>query len=115
MGYSNSLKKEDGTPEEGNDVQGIMYNHAYGMLRIEDLTATDNLQMIYSRNPWGSGTGEWSGKFSDEDEAWDDHKGLKAKLGYEFNQDDNWWMRFEDWKAHFNRLYVCKIFPETWG
>ena len=43
MGYSNSLKKEDGTPEEGNDVKGIMYNHAYGMLRIEDLTATDNL------------------------------------------------------------------------
>jgi hypothetical protein len=36
-------------------------------------------------------------------------------LNYEFNQDDNWWMRFEDWKAHFNRLYVCKIFPETWS
>jgi calpain, invertebrate len=24
-------------------------------------------------------------------------------------------MRFDDWKLHFNRLYVCKIFPETWS
>lgn len=24
-------------------------------------------------------------------------------------------MRFEDWKTVFNRLYVCKIFPETWS
>lgn len=38
MGYANSLKKEDGTPEEGNDPNNILYNHAYGMLRIEDLT-----------------------------------------------------------------------------
>lgn len=24
-------------------------------------------------------------------------------------------MRFEDWKDNFNRVYVCKIFPETWS
>ena len=24
-------------------------------------------------------------------------------------------MTFEHWKEHFNRLYVCKIFPETWS
>lgn len=23
-------------------------------------------------------------------------------------------MRFEDWKANFNRVYICKIFPSTW-
>jgi hypothetical protein len=33
-------------------------------------------------------------------------------LQYEFNTDDNWWMQFSDWIKHFNRLYVCKIFPE---
>lgn len=71
--------------------------------------------MLYTRNPWGTQRGEWQGRFSDEDEAWDDHKGLKLLLNYEFNQDDNWWMRFDDWKAHFNRLYLCKIFPESWS
>jgi hypothetical protein len=24
-------------------------------------------------------------------------------------------MRFEDWKANYNRVYVCKIFPSTWA
>jgi hypothetical protein len=38
------------------------------------------LNLIRIRNPWGHG--EWSGKFSDEDEAWDDHKGLKDRLNY---------------------------------
>ena len=106
--------------EKGNDQHGIQYNHAYGMLRIEDLPQQHGwpsaLQLIYTRNPWGTSQGEWAGKFSDEDEAWDDHKYLRKEiLNYEFNENDNWWMRFEDWKTVFNRLYVCKIFPETWS
>ena len=86
IGYSQRMKKEDGEEdEEGHDTQGIIYNHAYGMLRIEDIPPPDSLQMIYTRNPWGSGLGEWNGKFADEDEAWDDHKGLKLRLNYEFS------------------------------
>ena len=53
--------------------------------------------MIRIRNPWGHG--EWSGKFADEDEAWDDHKGLKDKLNYQFKDDGTWWMRYEDWNT----------------
>jgi len=45
-----------------------------------DVRDIDGLQLIRIRNPWGHG--EWSGKFADEDEAWDDHKGLKEKLNY---------------------------------
>lgn len=37
IGYSQSLKDENGVHVEGIDTQGIIYNHAYGMLRIEDL------------------------------------------------------------------------------
>ena len=65
------------------------------------------------RNPWGHG--EWSVKFADEDEAWDDHKGLKDKLDYQFGEDGTWWMRYEDWCAHYNKMYLCKIFPATWS
>jgi len=64
------------------------------------------------RNPWGHG--EWNGKFADEDEAWDDQKGLKEKLGYTFANDGTWWMRYDDWCANYNKLYICKIFPNTW-
>jgi hypothetical protein len=88
---------------------GILYNHAYGVLDIRDV---DGLTLIRIRNPWGHA--EWSGKFADEDEAWDDHKGLKEKLNYQFKDDGTWWMRFEDWSLNYNKLYICKIFPSTW-
>ena len=65
------------------------------------------------RNPWGHG--EWNGKFSDEDETWDDHKGLKEKLKYQFVDDGTSWMEFGDWYANFTKIYVCKIFPAFWS
>jgi len=40
---------------------------------------------------------------------------LKEKLDHSFKLDGNWWMRFEDWKANYSRVYVCKIFPGTWS
>ena len=71
------------------------------------------LNLVRIRNPWGSG--EWTGKFSDEDEAWDDHKGLKDRLNYQFSEDGTFWMEFSDWFANFTKIYVCKIFPATWN
>ena len=23
-------------------------------------------------------------------------------------------MRYEDWYAHYNKMYICKIFPSAW-
>ena len=89
---------------------GILYNHAYGIQQIREV---DGLQLVRIRNPWGSG--DWTGKFCDEDEAWDDHKGLKDKLNYQFKSDGNWWMKFDDFCANFSQVYLCKIFPATWS
>jgi hypothetical protein len=36
--------------------------------------------MLQLRNPWGQGAAEWVGPFSDDDETWDDNKGLKEYL-----------------------------------
>lgn len=73
----------------------------------------DGLQLIRIRNPWGQG--EWTGKFADEDEAWDDYKGLKEKLNYVFRDDGTWWMKFEDWCYNYTKMYLCKIFPAAWS
>tara|TARA_B110000305_G_C19439053_1_gene640737 strand:+ start:193 stop:1578 length:1386 start_codon:yes stop_codon:yes gene_type:complete len=110
LGAANTVKDEQGHQEEGMGNSGILFNHAYGIQQIKEV---DNLQLIRIRNPWGQG--EWTGKFADEDEAWDDHKGLKEKLNYVFKNDGNWWMRYDDFCAHFNKLYLCKIFPSTWA
>lgn len=70
------------------------------------------LKLVKIRNPWGHSG--WNGKFCDEDEAWDEYKGLKDTLKYSFEQNGTWWMTFEDFYANFNKLYICKIFPPTW-
>jgi calpain-9 len=68
--------------------------------------------LVRIRNPWGHS--EWEGRFKDEDEAWDEHKNLRDRLNYTFKNDGNWWMAWEDWKQHYNRVYVCKLFPQGW-
>ena len=73
------------------------------------------LQLLYIRNPWGPGQSVWQGAFSDEEESWDDYKGLRDRLDYQFKSDGNFWMHFEDWKANYSRVYLCKIFPSTWS
>ena len=101
----------DGTPT------GLILNHAYSILGIFEVEDPKDkarpIRLLSLMNPWGQG--EWTGKFADEDEAWDDHKGLKEKLNYVFKNDGNWWMRYDDFCAHFNKLYLCKIFPSTWS
>ena len=115
---ANIVEDEDGRPERGNGPKGILYNHAYSILRMADAPEfspnTGGLQLIRIRNPWGTGQGEWGGPFSDDDEAWDDNKGLKEKLEYEFKNDGNWWMKFEDWKGNYNKVFVTKVFPASW-
>jgi hypothetical protein len=110
LGCANTVKDDNGNLEEGMGNSGILYNHAYGIQQIREV---DGLMLIRIRNPWG--TGEWTGKFADEDEAWDDHKGLKEKLDYAFKNDGNWWMKYDDFQAQFNKLYLCKIFPSTYS
>jgi hypothetical protein len=110
LGAANSVKDDAGNPEEIMGPQGIMSNHAYGIMQIVEV---GELQMIRIRNPWGQG--EWTGKFCDDDEAWDDNKGLKEKLNYQFKNDGNWWMEFKDFVSNYNKVYLCKIFPSTWS
>ena len=115
IGCANSQKTEDGKQEEGTGPNGITFNHAYGLLRVEDVVCQEPLQLLYIRNPWGPGPGEWNGRFCDEDEAWDDQIRLREKLDYQFKNDGNWWMDYKDWKANYNKVYVCKIFPSSWA
>ena len=80
----NVVEDEDKKPVEGYGVKGIQFNKAYGILRMADLPDMQGLQLVYIRNPWGNGQSVWQGLFSDDDEAWDDYKGLKERLEHTF-------------------------------
>lgn len=112
IGCAATKKDEDGKQDEPTSHTGLLYNHAYGIMDVQEIQG-HGLNLIRIRNPWGHG--EWNGKFSDEDETWDDHKGLKEKLNYQFSDDGTSWMEFGDWFANFTKIYICKIFPAAWN
>ena len=89
--------------------EGIVVNHAYGILSVREI---QGLKLIRIRNPWGKG--EWRGAFSDDDDNWDNYKGLRETIGHEFKDDGVFWMEFKDWYINYNRLYIAKIFPNIW-
>jgi len=43
VGCAKVQMTEDGKTEEGTGPNGITFNHAYGLLRMEDVTATEQL------------------------------------------------------------------------
>ncbi len=40
---------------------------------------------------------------------------MKAKLDYEAVLDATFWMTFDDWMTHFNTLYYCRLFSNSWS
>lgn len=96
-------------------TRGIFENYYYGILDIREFPK-ENLKLIRIRNPWGP-DGCWNGPFSDDSDEWDKHRNLRDELRLVFKSkksDGTWWMSFNDWCVFFNKLYVCKVFPETW-
>ena len=95
--------------------RGIFENYYYGILDIHEFPKK-NLKLIRIRNPWGP-DGCWNGPFSDDSDEWDKHRNLRDELRLVFKSkksDGTWWMSFNDWCVHFNKMFVCKVFPEKW-
>lgn len=106
---------DKGTKNADTGTHGILENHHYGICDIREFPR-ENLKLIRIRNPWGT-DGGWNGPFCDDSEEWDKHRQLREELKLVFKSkksDGTWWMSFSDWYGNFNKLYVCKIFPETW-
>ena len=110
------MKDEEGNQDEEISGSNILPNHAFGIDDIWEvpIPGQQPLWLIKIRNPWGHSG--WNGKFSEEDEAWDEYKELKTILGYNQSAQTEacWWMCWDDFHTNFNKLYIGKIFPPTW-
>ena len=64
---------------------------------------------VQLRNPWGMK--EWTGPWSDGSREWETAVGRKAmeRLNVTFGNDGTFWMAWEDFQAHFNKIYVRPI------
>mmetsp|Transcript_16174 Transcript_16174/g.21413 ORF Transcript_16174/g.21413 Transcript_16174/m.21413 type:complete len:978 (+) Transcript_16174:224-3157(+) len=99
---------------EDEDESGIIKNHAYTIL---DVTEAGGFHFVRVRNPWGKG--EWRGDWSDRSTWWDDYPEILQELSSNPDkpwsrdtQDGTFWITFEDFCTHYNKIYVCRIFPD---
>ena len=114
MKYDDTKLEEDfdsDKSDDGAEDEAIAPNCMHNIL---DAQEDNGVRLIYLVNYWPKG--KWTGSYSVEDETWEANKALAERLNYQVSQSDGtFWMSFDDWVSHFNRIYYCRIFPETWS
>eukprot|EP00003_Mantamonas_plastica_P019464 TRINITY_DN3179_c0_g1_i2.p1 TRINITY_DN3179_c0_g1~~TRINITY_DN3179_c0_g1_i2.p1 ORF type:complete len:793 (-),score=249.36 TRINITY_DN3179_c0_g1_i2:962-3340(-) len=93
---------------EKDNGQGILLNHAYGILRCVEVQGH---RLLHMRNPWGEK--EWTGAWSDGAPEWTDE--LLKELDHSFADDGTFYMAFEDFVKVFNKMYVCRLYEDDVG
>ena len=99
-----------GSPAGSDDnvsAQGIVQGHAYALLAVLEV---DGFQLVQLRNPWGDT--EWRGAWSDGSREWTPR--IMTKVKYVDADDGTFYMEFSDFVHHFEHVYVCRVFDESW-
>ncbi|XP_046809455.1 calpain-A isoform X2 [Lucilia cuprina] len=103
---------------EAETPEGLIRGHAYSITKVCMIDiVTPNRQgkipMIRLRNPWGN-EAEWNGPWSDSSPEWryipDDQK---HEIGLNFDRDGEFWMSFQDFLNHFERVEICNLSPDS--
>lgn len=105
--------RDDGKQSEVQMTDhNILVNHAYTVLQAVEVGMTDHgekTRLLQLRNPWGMR--EWSGPWSDGSDEWKTKLGQKVQrdLKYEERDDGCFFISWDDFQNHFNRIYVCRV------
>lgn len=88
---------------------GLVFGACYV---IYDIQSIHGHHLIKLRNPPGDHA-EWRGDWGDESPLWT--RQLKKKLGWTAEDDNTFWMSFDDFCNAFRCLFVCRYYdPERW-
>jgi hypothetical protein len=87
-----------------NEIQdsGLVFGACYVVYEVREV---DGNQLIKLRNPPGDHA-EWRGDWGDLSPLW--NRRLKHKLGWTDDDDNTFWMSFDDFCNAFRSLYLCK-------
>jgi len=92
---------------EARKKTGLIPRHAFSVLHAKEYKG---VRLVKIRNPWGSG--EWTGKFSDNDtESWT--KDFKDYFGFKKSNDGIFFMEFSEVEKYFSTLYICTLISEN--
>jgi hypothetical protein len=87
---------------------GLVFDSTYCIFDVRQL---NGLKLLQLRNPPGD-HGEWRGDWGDNSSLWT--RMLKRKLNWsDDNEDNTFWMSFDDFCNVFRCLYICKYFDRS--
>ncbi|XP_053684463.1 calpain-B-like isoform X2 [Sabethes cyaneus] len=106
----------DPTKFEAETPQGLIKGHAYSitmakMVDIETPRTKGKIPLLRLRNPWGNAN-EWNGAWSDKSPEWRFiPEETKKEIGLIFEVDGEFWMSYQDFVKHFDRIEICNLSP----
>ncbi|XP_046288069.1 calpain-9 isoform X3 [Marmota monax] len=107
MDIRNAAESEARTPF------GLIKGHAYTITGLDQVDFRgQKIELIRVRNPWGQV--EWNGPWSDSSPEWQS-VGLadQKRLCHAALDDGEFWMAFQDFRAHFDKVEVCNLSPDA--
>lgn len=99
-------------------THGLIRGHAYAVTRaaMVDIVTPNKagkIPLLRLRNPWGNEI-EWNGAMSDNSASW--HfipEATKNEIGLTFKNDGEFWMSYQDFLRHYDRLEICNLSPDS--
>ncbi|XP_007937084.1 calpain-14 [Orycteropus afer afer] len=89
---------------------GLVDGHAYTLTGIRKVTCKYGPKYLVKLwNPWGKV--EWKGDWSDSSSTWELLCPKEKILLLRKDDDGEFWMTLQDFKAHFVLLVICKLTP----
>ncbi|GAB1293798.1 Calpain-9 [Apodemus speciosus] len=93
---------------------GLIKGHAYTVTGLDQVNFHgQRIKLIRVRNPWGQV--EWNGPWSDSySPEWRSvNLEEQKRLGHTALDDGEFWMAFEDFKTHFDKVEICNLTPDA--
>nr|XP_034349269.1 calpain-9-like isoform X3 [Arvicanthis niloticus] len=108
-----SIDTLNASESEARTPFGLIKGHAYTVTGLDQVNFHgQRLKLIRVRNPWGQV--EWNGPWSDSSLEWRSvNLEEQKRLGHTTLDDGEFWMAFEDFKTHFDKVDICNLTPDA--
>lgn len=108
-----SIDTLNASESEARTPFGLIKGHAYTVTGLDQVNFHgQRIKLIRVRNPWGQV--EWNGPWSDSSPEWRSvNLEEQKRLGHAALDDGEFWMAFEDFKTHFDKVDICNLTPDA--
>jgi len=97
-----------GVDKEQAEAVGLRPDRSYSLIAAREVPVDDGwvFRIVLMRNPYG--IGEWTGRWCDDSEAWEQSPLVKKNLEFEAAEDGTFWMAFNDFVKHFAQIDIVR-------